>query len=335
VTATDESGNERTVTRTYTVRDVTKPTVMISSPAAGALFDQHHVVEADFSCVDESGGSGVDTCVGSVADGQPLETSELGEHELSVTVTDHAGNSRTVTQTYTVGDVTEPTVTITSPPEGASFDRHEVVDAHFTCVDEAGGSGVDTCVGSVADGQPIGTGDLGEHEFSVTATDHAGNTRTVTHTYTVALPVCVGFAVTVDLEAGDQPTSGDDVILGTPGADTVRGLGGRDVICGRGGNDTFRGGAGLDRIFGGRGADVLSAGPGGGLLVGSWGDDRLLGGQHNDTLRGRAGADILIGGLGNDLVDGGDGRDACTSGPGHDHRIDCETSVRRGQAPRV
>ena len=42
---------------------------------------------------------------------------------------------------------------------------------------------------------------------------------------------CNGLTVDVDLNAGDTPTSGDDVILGTSGADTINGLGGNDTIC--------------------------------------------------------------------------------------------------------
>jgi uncharacterized UPF0146 family protein len=326
VTATDHAGNEQTVTRHYTVSDVTNPTITIASPADGAVFDQGEEVEADFTCADDGV---VDTCVGSVADGEPLDTAGLGQHQFSVTATDLAGNELTVTRSYEVRDVTAPTVTVTSPSDGATFARHAAVAVDFACADDGDGSGLATCVGTVADGQPLDTATAGTRTFTVTATDAAGNQATVTHTYTVTIPRCAGSEVTVDLEAGDHPTSGRDVILGTPGRDVVSSLGGNDVICGRGGNDALRGGNGVDRLFGGTGADLLDEGRGGGVLDGGAGNDRLLGWAGNDALRGRAGNDVLLGGPGDDSVNGGAGRDACPRGPGHDRRAGCESWASR------
>ncbi|MDH4171878.1 MAG: S8 family serine peptidase, partial [Acidimicrobiia bacterium] len=48
-------------------------------------------------------------------------------------------------------------------------------------------------------------------------------------------PTCNGLAVTVDLNVGQVPTAGADVILGTPGADVIVALGGDDTICAQGG----------------------------------------------------------------------------------------------------
>ena len=48
---------------------------------------------------------------------------------------------------------------------------------------------------------------------------------------------CNGRVVTVDIGAGDIPTSNADVIFGTIGNDIINGLGGDDTICGLGGND--------------------------------------------------------------------------------------------------
>ena len=80
-------------------------------------------VNADYSCADEPGGSGLDTCVGTAADGDPIDTSHPRTTTFTVTATDNAGNTTTVTHTYTVTDVTDPTVTITTPPDGATYDR--------------------------------------------------------------------------------------------------------------------------------------------------------------------------------------------------------------------
>ena len=50
---------------------------------------------------------------------------------------------------------------------------------------------------------------------------------------------CLGRAVTVNLGAGQQPTAGNDVIMGTSGNDTINAGQGDDVVCGGAGNDTY------------------------------------------------------------------------------------------------
>ena len=115
--------------------DGTDPTVTITTPPDGATYDRGQVVNADFVCADDVG---VATCVGDVADGSPIDTSTLGAQEFSVTATDAAGNTATVTHDYTVVDGTDPTVTITTPPDGATYDRGQVVNADFVCADDVG-----------------------------------------------------------------------------------------------------------------------------------------------------------------------------------------------------
>ena len=95
-------------------------------------------------------------------------------------------------------------------------------------------------------------------------------------------PSCDGRAITVDLNKGQVPTNGDDVILGTPGADTINALGGNDRVCGGDRNDTVSGGAGNDRLFGGKGSDTLNGGAD---------NDRTVGGDGRDTCRGNTGTD--------------------------------------------
>jgi len=191
VTATDRAGYTASRTHTYRVVDGTNPTVTVTSPAAAATYPLGAVIEADYTCADEVGGSGLTLsggCVGTVADGAPLDTSTLGEHGFAVTATDRAGNTQTVTRTYTVADAGEPQVELISPADGTVYTRGAVVTAAFACADDPGGSGLaptDGCVGPVRPGQRIDTMALGEQRFSVTATDNAGNTTTVVSTYMV------------------------------------------------------------------------------------------------------------------------------------------------------
>lgn len=89
-----------------------------------------------------------------------------------------------------VDDVTPPSITITSPVDGVAvlgvggITAREAMTASFTCIDEAGGSGLATCVGTVPNGSAL---DLspGTHSLTVTASDNDGNIASVTHSYVV------------------------------------------------------------------------------------------------------------------------------------------------------
>jgi hypothetical protein len=175
--------------------DTTPPAVDLRSPVDGAHVRQGANVVVDFSCSDE-GSSGLASCQGTTADGTPLDTSELGDVSVTVTARDNAGNTTAVTHTVTVVDETKPQVTVTTPPDGATYERGASVAADYSCADEPNGSGIDTCTGDVADGDAVDTTSLGEHTFAVQATDHAGNTDTKTVTYTVVDKTAPGITIT-------------------------------------------------------------------------------------------------------------------------------------------
>ncbi|MFT7475507.1 MAG: Ca2+-binding RTX toxin-like protein [Verrucomicrobiales bacterium] len=167
-------------------------------------------------------------------------------------------------------------------------------------------------------------------------------------------PRCNGLTITIDIGAGDTPTAGDDVILGTPGVDVISALEGNDTICGLGGADIINAGAGDDwvdagdgddRVFGlggvdtlfggegideligfdgndhldgGTGADTLNGGPDDDLIIGGDDDDRIFGQGGNDTVFAGAGADLVTGSDGVDVLNGGAGDDLLNGGPGGD-----------------
>ncbi len=87
-----------------------------------------------------------------------------------------------------VVDTTDPSVDLVAPTEGASYTQNRAVSASYSCDDEVGGSGIDTCVGTVGSGSLIDTSTQGDHTFTVTATDNAGNIGAVTHHYSVGPP---------------------------------------------------------------------------------------------------------------------------------------------------
>lgn len=76
------------------------PTIAIEGPEEKATVPQGAVLLAHYTCSDV--GSGLAACEGSTANGQPLDTSTLGTHVLSVTATDAAGNRTVATAAYTV-----------------------------------------------------------------------------------------------------------------------------------------------------------------------------------------------------------------------------------------
>lgn len=80
-------------------------------------------------------------------------------------------------------DDTAPTVTITSPADGAVVDQGEQVTVAFTCADAS--SNLASCDGTQADGTPLATATAGVHELTVRAVDNAGNVTVVTHRYEV------------------------------------------------------------------------------------------------------------------------------------------------------
>jgi Tol biopolymer transport system component/fibronectin type 3 domain-containing protein len=183
VTAEDELGTVSSRSVTYSVVDGTAPTISITSPADGATFGVGQVVSAEYDCADEAGGSGLAGCSGSVADGAPIDTTTPGAKLFTVHALDNAGNSASKTVTYTVADQQAPSITITTPAEGASYGRGQVVVADYSCTDAS--SAVTSCVGTVADGAAVDTASLGGKTFTVTARDAAGNESTKTVSYTV------------------------------------------------------------------------------------------------------------------------------------------------------
>ena len=82
-----------------------------------------------------------------------------------------------VTHSYTVVDTAPPTVTITTPAEGAEFEINSDGAWRTSGVRIRAGRGStgDGCVGTGGDGDPIDTGTLGAKSFTVTGTDVAGN----------------------------------------------------------------------------------------------------------------------------------------------------------------
>jgi hypothetical protein len=162
------------------VPDNTAPTISLGAPVDGATYSVDESVDASYSCADESGGSGLLSCVGTVPDGSAIDTSSAGTRVFEVTARDAAGNEAHVVARYDT-DAPGPVVAMFSPANGASYPAGQPVTARYTCED-AGVDPVASCSGSVPDGELVDTGP-GMHVFSVTAMDTSGRTTTETVTY--------------------------------------------------------------------------------------------------------------------------------------------------------
>jgi Ca2+-binding RTX toxin-like protein len=139
--------------------------------------------------------------------------------------------------------------------------------------------------------------------------------------YRSSTATCDGRTVTIDLNLGQVPTAGDDVILGTPSGDLIVGGNGNDVICGQGGDDRIVGGPGDDRIIGGPGGDWLAGNSGDDVIVGNGDADLIYAGSGNDFVRSGNGDDTVYGNGGRDLLLGGNGDDIIYGGGGNDHLL--------------
>ncbi|MET0476001.1 MAG: hypothetical protein ABW001_15325 [Mycobacterium sp.] len=81
--------------------DTLAPTIAITSPADGGVFLSGQSIAAGYGCSDETGGSGLATCAGPVANGQEIDLS-AGSHTFTVTASDVAGNTSSASTDYLV-----------------------------------------------------------------------------------------------------------------------------------------------------------------------------------------------------------------------------------------
>jgi hypothetical protein len=223
LTATQTDGLTVTVNGSYTVVDDT-PTVTVTSPREGAEFTTAALPVLVFSCAPVAGGTladGLAGCSASVdggaaaAPGSNLAAS-VGAHSVVVTATQTNGKTSSVTRHYTVIAPPPPTVSVTTPSDGATFSFGSVPVLAFSCV--AGRDGTleasGGCSASIDGAAPVAsgsalTGSVGSHSVVVTATQTDGQTASVTRGYTVtALPPTAVLTTPADgatLTAGSLP----------------------------------------------------------------------------------------------------------------------------------
>lgn len=189
---------------TFTI-DSVKPTVSISSPANGAMFNVSGITVTWTGSDAASGIDRYEVRVGAgdwmtaVGNSKTLSL-EDGEHNITVRAFDRAGNHQDATVSITV-DTLAPAVAITAPAEGALLNSPSaLVTWNIT---EAGGiATIDLSVDGGA-WHPLAAAALsylaedlddGEHTVSVRVRDAAGNQALASVTFLVDItaPTCVG-----------------------------------------------------------------------------------------------------------------------------------------------
>jgi hypothetical protein len=124
--------------------------------------------------------------------------SYVGADSFTFRVTDPQGNSATGTITINVFpgsviDNTPPSITLTTPTNGAVYTPGQVVNAAYSCADAT--TGIKSCTGTVAGGAAIDTS-VGVHTFVVNATDNRDNLARRFVSYRVVDTALVNSAVT-------------------------------------------------------------------------------------------------------------------------------------------
>lgn len=98
---TDSTSAQYSLDTGYVKVDAVDPTIDLRKPLDGDVYNVGDTVYADFDCAD-TGGSGVTSCVGTLDDGDQLDTSTPGSYQFTVNAEDNVGNTASVTHNYTV-----------------------------------------------------------------------------------------------------------------------------------------------------------------------------------------------------------------------------------------
>jgi hypothetical protein len=179
-TGIDASGNVAGEHFVVTVEDTSLPTILgLVSPSPNRNGWNNTDVAVTFTCSDTA--SGVVTC-----DGDATLSREGDRQSVGGISVDTAGNIATATVTGINIDKTAPVVLIKSPAQGAEYLLSEPILTDWEVRDAL--SGVSNATGTSQSGLAVDTSSLGVHEFSLTAIDRAGNSATVSHSYTVVSP---------------------------------------------------------------------------------------------------------------------------------------------------
>lgn len=174
--AQDKAGNTATFTVSGINIDKTPPqivNILMPEPNANGWYNTNVVIS--YSCADSISG--------------PLKTQDSKEissegknQSQSLVCEDLAGNSQTETKGGINIDKTPPQIIITTP-QNQTYLLNQQVLANWQVND--GLSGIENYTATTSNGQPIDTSFVGSHSFEVNAKDYAGNSNSMTVSYSV------------------------------------------------------------------------------------------------------------------------------------------------------
>lgn len=152
--------------------------------------------------------TGATTASGSFVNNRAeLQISAEGSTRIDIEAEDRAENPSQATHWVGV-DTAAPTVTFETPISARTFARGQKVPVRYQCADA--GVGVDTCIGTVANGADLPTQQLGSFTLQVVGRDRLGNARQHNVSYTVAEPY---FAVVQRPTVQGQAVVGEQVSM--------------------------------------------------------------------------------------------------------------------------
>lgn len=194
--------------------DGVDPEVTVASPDPATTYTEGDQVPADFGCTD-TGGSSLDTCTGSTADGSLLDTSP-GSHVLTVTATDGDGNQTVRHVAYQVAPLSRPDAQVRSAGGTWVGDGVYGGSAHQRVTDPITTGATRTRIRLQNDGVAADTllvlGSDGNRRFTVSYR-HAGRdvTRAVLHGRLGTGPLAPGgaYALTMVLHRTATAVAGD------------------------------------------------------------------------------------------------------------------------------
>ena len=214
ITATDASNNTSTQTVTVVVQDVTDPT--LTAPANVTVNVDAGACSADAANVTLGNPTAADNCSVTTSNDAP-NSYPVGTTTVTWTAVDPSGNDVTSTQTVTVVDNIDPTLTV---PANVTVN----VDAGACSADAANvtlgnPTAADNCSVTTSNDAPSSF-PVGTTTVTWTAVDPSGNDVTATQTVTVVdnidPTITAPADVTVNVDAGQCSAAAANVTLGTP-----------------------------------------------------------------------------------------------------------------------
>ena len=203
LTVTDNNGNQSTCDATVTIEDNVPPTAVCQDITVQLDESGQATIEAS----DIDGGS-TDACgiqsLEITTDDGDWNCSEVGDHTVTLTVTDNNDNESTCEATVTVEDNVPPTAVC----QDITIELNAIGEAFVAAADIDGGS-TDACgiqsLEIASDDEDWDCSEVGDHTVTLTVTDNNGNQSTCDATVTVEdniPPTLVCADVIVNLDPG-------------------------------------------------------------------------------------------------------------------------------------